>query len=107
MKNMWSRIIENKIILFQGSDIINIETIDQILYLDKTGKASRGMATMRDALTLKLINDENLSILAENIQYCCIATNLHLVLFTICKKLYFFSYDINNKISRESEKLPQ
>ena len=118
MKNLRTRIIENTIILFDDSEIIDINTISQILDLDKTVKSSRGRATMRDDLAIKLINDENLSILAENNQFCCFALMLPFVLFTIViqsenlsiearKKLCFLSHEIIIKLSKESKNLPQ
>lgn len=68
--------------------------ISQILGLDK-------MVAMRDDLAIKLINDENLSILAENDQLCYFILMLPFVLFTIAiqsdnlsieahKKLFFY-----------------
>ncbi|KAK8888509.1 hypothetical protein M9Y10_039588 [Tritrichomonas musculus] len=118
MKNLRTRIIDNCIILFKNSDIIEINKLDEILHLDKMVKASRGRATMRDDLALRLINDENIISLAENEQYCPFVLMLPFVLFTMViqsenlsisarKELCIVSYIIIVSVSNESINLPE
>lgn len=65
IKNLRTRIIKNSIILFQNSDINEINKLDEILHLKKTVKSSRSRATMPDDMALILTNDENTMTLAE------------------------------------------
>lgn len=117
LKNLRTRIIDNNIILFNGSEIISIKEINDILHLDKIVTNARGRSTMRDDIAIKLINDESLSILGENGQNCALVLMLPFVLFTIAiqsenlsidarKQLCLLSYDIIVNISKESEMLP-
>lgn len=118
LKNLRTRINENNIILFKGSEVINIHKIGEFLDLEDAVMNARGRATMRDDLALRLINDINLLILGENEQYCSLILMLPFVIFTIViqsqnlsvnarKQLCLLAYDIIVQISEESENLPQ
>ena len=117
LKNLRTRINENKIILFKGSEVITMKKIGEFLDLEDAVMNSRGRSTMRDDLALRLINDKNISVLGNNEQYCSLILMVPFVLFTIVlqsenlsvearKKLCLLSYEIITQVSKESQKLP-
>ncbi|KAK8881044.1 hypothetical protein M9Y10_003771 [Tritrichomonas musculus] len=117
LKNLRTRINENKIILFKGSDVITMQKIGEFLELEDAVMNSRGRPTMRDDLALRLINDKNISVLGNNEQYCGLKLMVPCVLFTIIlqsenlsvearKKWCLLSFEIITQVSKESQKLP-
>lgn len=112
-KNLRSRFISQKIILFKGSQIIDPEIICQKLQLDPKVFNAVGRESMRDDLALKLLNFDNLKKLANFEEYCCLVLFLPFVLFTNVlqsknlsvnarKQLCFISYDIITLLYNES-----
>ena len=52
MKNLRTRIIDNEIILFKGSEIVSIEKINEYLDLEDAVMNARSRATMRNDLAI-------------------------------------------------------
>ena len=116
LKNLRTRIIDNKIILFKGSKIFIINRIGEIL--DLKDVVIRGRETIRNDFAIRLINDKNITIFGENEEYCNLIFMLQFVLFTIViqsenlsidfrTQFRLLSYGIIVQIAKESEKLPQ
>ena len=115
-KNLRSRFISQKIILFKGSQIIDPEIICQKLQLNPKVLYATGRESMRDDIALKLLNFENLKKLANFEEYSCLVFFLPFVLFTdvlqsAClsvnsrKQLCFVSYDIITLLYNESKNI--
>lgn len=94
-----------------------MEKTGEFLDFEDSVLNSSGRSTMRDDMSIRLINDKNISVLGDNEQYCNLILMVQFVLFMIVlqsenlsvearTKLCLLSYDVITQVSKESQKLP-
>lgn len=83
LKDLRTRFSNYTISMFPGSTIFNFRDLNSILKLDDLVFSAEGPSSMRDDLALHLFNSQNLSILAENGEFCAFSCLLPFTLVTI------------------------
>ncbi|KAK8833738.1 hypothetical protein M9Y10_028365 [Tritrichomonas musculus] len=70
IKDLRGRFSKNNIIMFPSAPVFNAVQVNEILMLPEIVIKAQGQASMRDDLALYLFRSQNLSVLAENNEFC-------------------------------------
>ena len=70
IKDLRGRFSKNNIIMFPSAPVFNAVQVNEILMLPEIVIKAQGQASMRDDLALYLFKSQNLSVLAENNEFC-------------------------------------